>query len=78
MTYPTMPRPDDNAGTNHRAAIAALTEAQQRNLSKREELNDTRRRAADAAEKAAAEWETLKSEWDSLQRGIDALKEMDA
>lgn len=72
-----MPRPEDNTGDNHRAAIAALEEAVKRNRVQVTEKGEERERAMLAMNRAEAELKRLDADHASLQRGINALKAAD-
>lgn len=77
MSYPTMPRPDDNTGTNHRAAIASLEKAKEHNVQRLEVVKETRDNAQRTVTQALADMGELERQQVALQRGIDALKGMD-
>lgn len=74
MTYPTMPRPTDNTGDDHRAAIAALEEAIKRNQVRGAEVAATREGALRIVNQSSLELERLERDRASLRRGIAALK----
>ena len=77
MTYPTMPRPTDNTGDNHRAAIAALEKAKEHNQARLAIVKETHDNATRVIRQADRDREELDRQQEALQRGIDALRAAD-
>lgn len=69
-----MPRPDDNTEGNHRAAIATLEEARQRNKTRQEELRIQIGSLETTLGKCQTHLVELEAEAAALARGILALK----
>jgi exonuclease VII small subunit len=72
-----MPRPTDDAGDDHRGAIAALKKAQEHNEARLDSIRETIANAQQIIRTHERDREELDRQQAALQRGIDALKEAD-